>query len=296
MNGAGIAGIRRMSNTDRPGASGLANGDVSVALGQALLFWGPLSLIVLAWEMSVRSGILPSFIISSPSGIISAALALSADGSLFSHATASTSRLLAGLAIGLPLGAFAAVWIYINPKSLGWADSLVAFLGQVPPVAWVPLTIAVAGIGDESKVLLVAVCTFFVVFANVLAGCKQIRGKSIRMLKLYPNPRLYVAYNIYLKGSMPYLLNGLSLSVTIGWIVLIAAELVGSSSGLGWFVWDSRNFGRTADMMVGVFTLGLLGLALNYVIDVYSGFALKWQGNLSRSRGWEWLVRGHQDS
>jgi len=262
----------------------------------AVRFWVPLALVATAWELSSRSGLLPAYLLPSPSAISQSLIKLLESGSLVYHAISSVTRLMAGLCLGLPLGVIAAVVIHMNPKSLNWIREINQFLGQIPPVAWVHLTIAIAGIGDVSKVLLVAVTTFFIVFFNVSTGCGQISPRLLRVLKLYPNTKTYTATQIYFKGSLPYLISGLSLSMTIGWIVLIAAELVGSSNGLGWFVWDARNFGRTADMFAGLFVLGAIGVALTRAIDAYGAFALRWQGSdRSRRAGWSWQERRHQD-
>lgn len=255
---------------------------------RALQFFGPIAALVALWQVLTGTGIMPLYLISGPAEISAAFVARLADGSLLVHAGSSLLRLGAGLLLGVPLGATVAIATYMGRKRLGWLNAILNFIGQVPPVAWVPITIALAGIQDASKILLVAICTFFVIFASVQEGCFQISQKLSRLLLIYRHSFAYIAYKFYFRGSMPFLFNGLRLSVTIGWIVLISAELVGSSDGLGWFVWDSRNFGRSADMMVGVISLGILGTLLLAMIDKTASFAMSWKDSEPRQKGWAW--------
>lgn len=250
--------------------------------------WVPILAIIGFWQLLTSTGVLPIYLISTPAEIAKSFYQTIADGTLLLHAVRSSLRLTVGIAIGAPVGAALAIFAHIGSRRLQWLTVALNFLSQVPPVAWVPLTIAVAGIQDGSKVLLVAICTFFVIFVAVQEGCSQISGKLTRLLRIYKQPLGYLMYNFYFRGTAPYFFSGLRLSVTIGWIVLISAELVGSSDGLGWFVWDSRNFGRSSEMMVGVISLGILGVALHKLIDSMSSSTLQWHPTKATRPGGVW--------
>ena len=251
-------------------------------LGSAL----PIIALLLIWQYSVEFQFMSPRLISSPNEILDTLIAKVSDGTLLYHSVASLKRLFIGILIGAPIASLIAIILIITNPKLVWLEGTLSFLSQIPPVAWVPVTIAIAGIGEASKIMLVVIVTFFLILLNTLIGCRQISPEHKRVLQLYRHSALYDSYRFYFLGSSPYFLNGLKLSITIGWIVLIAVELVGSSNGLGWYVWDARNFGRTGEMMTGIVLLGILGLMSMAMIGIIEKWALRWQGNNIASFSW----------
>lgn len=176
---------------------------------------------------------------------------------------------VAGIVVGYVLALRVEVRAYLRPPLL--------FLAQWPPIVWTPFVIALAGIGDFAKILIVALCAFFIWFPAQMRGIEEIDPDLIEVTRAYGITGSPLISKVYAPATLPALAGALRISIIFGWVILIAAELIGSSNGLGWYVWDARNFGRDAEFGAGLFAIGVLGSGLTVGVDRVAKWMTPWR-------------------
>jgi NitT/TauT family transport system permease protein len=220
--------------------------------GFALLFavWH----VAAAWL--VRSALFPP-----PGPVLARAAALVEDGILQEQVLASLRRILqgfllgsaVGVPVGLAIGSFRPVRALLEP----WTE----FFRFIPAVAMITVAVIWFGIGEESKVFLIACTTVFVVVISTAAGVGAVARDKIRAAQCLGATRLQVFALVALPATVPHILTGMRLAMANSFVTIVAAELVASNDGLGKMLWDARLFMQVEDIFVALLALGLLGFA-----------------------------------
>ena len=218
------------------------------------------ALLFLVWHLAavllVRSTLFPP-----PGPVLDRARVLIEDGLLQESMIASLRRILQGFligsAIGIPLGlaigSFRAARLLLEP----WTE----FFRFIPAVAMITVSVIWFGIGEESKVFLIAYTTVFVVIIATAAGVGAVARDKIRAAQCLGASRLQVFALVALPATLPFILTGMRLAMANAFVTIVAAELVASNDGLGKMLWDARLFMQIEDIFVALVTLGLLGFA-----------------------------------
>lgn len=221
--------------------------------------------ILFLWQGLSSRGALEPSMIPSPGTVLAAATRALRTGELARHVETSLIRVargfLAASAAGIPAG-----------LALGWIPSLRALLGpllhflrQIPPVAWIPLFIAWFGIGEGSKISVVAYAAFFPVLLNTEAAAALVSESYLELGEVYRFSRREVLTRIIVPGSLGPMFTGLRLALSNSWRALVAAEMLASASGLGYMIVLSRELVRPDVMFLGIAVMGLLGYAMDAV-------------------------------
>ncbi len=233
--------------------------------------------ILFLWDISVRFALVPQTLIASPTQVIRDFIELAGNGKLLVHSLSSVYRLLSGFFLGSLLGIIIGVLAGTSKFVERFFAPTMQLISPVPPIAWVPLLIILFGIGEESKIALITIASFTVVYLNTFQGIRSADNRLVEMAKAHRKSRNAVVFRILLPSAMPNILTGLRISMGLSWILLIASELIASSKGLGWFIQDSRNFSRPDDLLVGVITIGLLGAATDKTLAALERKMLAWR-------------------
>src|ERR1700754_3468735 len=227
----------------------------------------PLIVLALLWEMLARSGWFPRLLLPPLSAIADQAWSLIISGVLFKHLAASLARLLAGvfigsifgLALGVAMGLFGWVERFFSP--------LINMFLPIPSVALVPLSVLWFGLGSTAVVLLTAFVAGLQVAFNTWTGVKSADVKLLRVGQSMNASWSTRIWKIVLPSALPTILAGLRLAVARGWIATVAGELVaGTEWGLGWMIYNALQYLKTPTMLVGLVTIGLVGLIIEKVI------------------------------
>ena len=181
------------------------------------------------------------------------------EGFLQEHVLASLRRIGQGFAlgtalgipIGLAIGSFRPARLLLEP----WTE----FLRFIPAVAMITVSVIWFGIGEESKVFLIAYSTIFVVIISTAAGVGAVERNKIRAAQALGATRWQVFALVALPATVPFILTGMRLAMANSFVTIVAAELVASNDGLGKMLWDARLFMEINDIFVALVTLGLLG-------------------------------------
>lgn len=240
------------SRLGRP-ASGLAWGLGGVAV--ALLLWqAGTSLQLLGPQFG------PAF---SPGSAGRALVRLAADGVLWPHLGASMRRVLVGLALaaglGIPLGVV--VGYYRTAEA---ASSVVfPFLRMISPLAWMPLAIIAFGVGDRPVYFLIVVAAMWPFVINTAHGVSRVDPLWVKVARNAGAGEGQLLRRVVIPAVIPDVLTGLRMSIGLAWVVLVPAEMLGVSSGLGYFILDTRDRFRYDELMAAVLVIGLLGYGLD---------------------------------
>jgi NitT/TauT family transport system permease protein len=232
-------------------------------------FWLPLlgfAGLILVWDLSARFSGWDHQVFPGPMRVISALKELTAGGVLFQHAVASLYRVTAGfyLAIfsgipfGILLGRLHSANLFINP--------LIQFLRPISPLAWIPLSMLWFGIGDKPAIFLIFLSSFFPLVVSTTIAVNAINPIYFQVAANFNFNRSEVLRKIILPAIIPDIVTALRLSVTIAWLVVVAAEMIAVQSGLGYLILDSRNALRMDNVMGGMLVIGVIGLALDTIM------------------------------
>ena len=180
--------------------------------------------------------------------------------------------------VAIPLGVAMAWWKGFENQ----VDPLVEMLRPVPPLAWIPLSILWFGIGDTQNEFIIFLGCFFPILINTVAGVKGVEPTLVRAARCLGANEAHVLWRVVLRAALPSIITGIRVGLGVGWMALVAAELVGASSGLGFLINDARTVLRTDYVIVGMATIGLVGLLIDRVIRALVRRLLPWAQALGR--------------
>ncbi|EQG64686.1 binding--dependent transport system inner membrane component family protein [Clostridioides difficile DA00154] len=225
-------------------------------------------IILLLWKITNYLGIWSDYILPSPEKVYSTFLNMISDGSIFINVYASMKRVLIGFAIstaiGVPLGIFFGIYSGVYE----YFKSLINFLRNTPPLALIPMLILWFGIGEESKIIIIVLASFFPIFTSTLKGIKNCDSKLIEVGRVFEFSKLQIIFKIIIPNAILDIAVGLKLALGYSFRALIGAELVAASSGLGYLISDGKEMSRTDVVIVGIIVIGLLGIITDYIFSI----------------------------
>ena len=248
-------------------------------LAQVQRFWLLVAFIAL-WEaisvFGLRFNPQLDVMLPPPTAVFSAAVDLMQRGVLVTHVLDSLYRVLLAVGtaslIGIPLG-LAMGWF---PRFRRAVDPLLEFIRPIPPLAWIPLSILWFGIGDTQIVYIIFLAAFFPIVLNSMAGARDIDQYLVRAgQSLGARPGELFA-TVVLPGAMPNIFTGVRIGLGIGWMALVAGELVAAPSGLGYMINNARTLFRSDYILLGMVLIGVLGLLLDFIMRKLAVMIMPW--------------------
>ena len=225
-------------------------------------------IILLLWKITNYLGIWSDYILPSPEKVYSTFLNMISDGSIFINVYASMKRVLIGFAIstaiGVPLGIFFGIYSGVYE----YFKSLINFLRNTPPLALIPMLILWFGIGEESKIIIIVLASFFPIFTSTLKGIKNCDSKLIEVGRVFEFSKLQIIFKIIIPNAILDIAVGLKLALGYSFRAIIGAELVAASSGLGYLISDGKEMSRSDVVIVGIIVIGLLGIITDYIFSI----------------------------
>ncbi len=238
-----------------------------------------IGMTILAWEMLARSGLFVSALTPTVERIALALWRMLSDGTLVRHALFTVYRLFAGLSlavlIGLPLGLLMGRW----PPAERFVLPLLSVLMPIPSLAWIPLFLLWFGLGDATTIMIVIYAAVFPVFYNTWTGVRGTNPLWLRAAIAMGADERTLFRKIVLPGCLPFIITGLRQSFARSWIAVVGGEMFAATTwGLGWVIFDSREF-LNADVMMGMLVIiGLVGLGFErYVFGrIEASTVIRW--------------------
>jgi ABC-type nitrate/sulfonate/bicarbonate transport system permease component len=236
-----------------------------------LALWQLVSALVLPRLAPSAATLLPP-----PLGVVGAFVDLLRSGDIVLHVLASLKRVLVAFAAAAVAGVSLGV-------AIGWwrrfdelVDPLVEFLRPIPPLAWIPLAIIWFGIGDAQNMFIIFLGAFFPIVLNTIEGVRSVDRPLVWGALTLGGTWAQVLREIVLPGALPLILTGLRIGLGIGWMALVAAELVAASSGLGFLIEDSRNLLFTERVLLGMVLIGALGFGMDRLMRRLERQVMPW--------------------
>jgi sulfonate transport system permease protein len=232
--------------------------------------------ILLTLEIAVRIGWVESYQMPAPSEIAATLMDLT-DGALWKHIGASLTRVLSGFLIGAALALVFAAWVGLSREAEAYLEPTFAGLRSIPSLAWVPLLLLWLGIGETSKVVLIAIGAFFPVYLNGVAAIRSIDRKLVEVGQMYRFSQRQMVVHVFLPAALPGLFTGLRSGLSLSWMFLVAAELIAATKGLGYLLSDGRETSRPDIVLAAIIVLAVLGKLTDGVLAMLERRFLSWR-------------------
>lgn len=229
--------------------------------------------ILAVWQVTTALGWFSVVQLPPPWMVLDAAVELIDRGALAQYMTISTQRVAFGFAAGASLGLLLGA---VTGLGRGWDRLLGSTLGgvrAVPALAWVPLLILWLKIGEESKVTLIAIGAFFPVYTTVSLALRHVDRQLVEAGRAFGLRGARLFTTVQLPAVLPSVISGLRLALAQSWLFLVAAELIASSSGLGFLLVDSQNNGRVDRILLAIILLALLGRTTDAALGIFERWA-----------------------
>jgi NitT/TauT family transport system permease protein len=215
------------------------------------------------WEVIARFSGWSAHIFPDPITVVLSIYELLMNGTLIRHTVASLYQVTAGfylaILLGIPLGILLgrlqfARWL-INP--------LIQFLRPISPLAWIPMAMLWFGIGDQPAIFLIFLSSFFPLVVSTTIAVNNINPTYLQVAANFSFTRTETLMKVIFPAIMPEVITAMRITVTIAWLVVVAAEMIAVQSGLGYLIWDARNALRMDYVMDGMIVIGVIGLFLD---------------------------------
>ncbi|MGH9382715.1 MAG: ABC transporter permease [Vicinamibacterales bacterium] len=228
------------------------------------------------WEWAARAGAVSALFFPAPSQVLRTLSDLISSGTLATHMAATLQRVglgfllggLPGLLLGLAMG-----W---SPRLRALVDPFVATLHPIPKIAVLPLFMMVFGLGETSKVVVIAAAVFFPMLINAMAGVRQIHPVHFEVAEAYGANPLQVCTQVVIPGSLPMLLTGARLAFNVGLLLTLAVELVAAQQGLGRMIWLAWQTMRTEELYAALFVIAGLGVGFSFALAGLTKYLAPW--------------------
>lgn len=236
-------------------------------------------LLLIFWQFAILIGGHQAALFPPPLKVGEALLAIISDGSLFVHIQISLFRFFSGylaavivaIILGLLLGRSTLVWKVVDP--------IVQVLRPVSPIAWSPFIVLWFGIGNMPAIVIIFIAAFFPVLLSTVSAVKKVDKTFLRIASNFEMSPFETLRKIVLPASFPMIANGLHMALGSAWIFLVAGEMVGAQSGLGFLIIDARNSLSLDLVMACIVVIGVLGLALDKGIHYFESWVNRiWGG------------------
>jgi ABC-type nitrate/sulfonate/bicarbonate transport system permease component len=237
-------------------------------------------IVVIIWEAIADAGLVNAFLVPAPSAVFVTLGKMLWSLELIYDLADSLRRLVVGFVIALVISVFIGMLMARNHFVEFAIDPLIELVRPVSPLAIFPLAILWFGIGDSSKVFLIALACAFPIILNTYAGVRSIDVRFVRAARSLGANNFEVMQRIVLPGCLPQVFTGVRIAWGTALIVIIAAEMIGGSSGIGYMILDAQQTFRVDRVFAGIIAIGMLGYATDLGFRALRRILLPWYREL----------------
>jgi len=238
----------------------------------------PLGLL-LAWELAAQAGLIDVRFFPAPSAILLKLFEMAQSGELTDNVLISLERIALGfllggvpaIAIGIAMGLWRPVRAIVDP--------LIVATYPIPKSSLLPLILLIFGLGEMSKIVMVAIGVFYPMAINATAGVLQINQIYLDVGKSFKASPWDTFRTIALPGALPFIMTGVKLGAGLALILIAIAEMVGAKSGIGYMIWSAWETFAVAKMYVGLFVIALIGFAISLLLNEVERWVIRWKAD-----------------
>jgi sulfonate transport system permease protein len=234
-------------------------------------------LVGLLWYFITKAKLVPELLLPPPGKVAAKFIEELARGRLQGDIGISLRRVLFGYllasAVGIVMGVVMGMWrIFDEFFTLTFTA-----VRQIPMMAWVPLLIMWFGIGEESKIAVIFLASYFPILMNTMSGIKRTDPKLLEVGRMFQLGKLKMFLNIYLPSALPNVFVGLKLGLGISWMAVVGAEMIAASSGIGFRLNDARSLMQFPIVFSGMIAIALVGVIMDWILTFISRLATPWE-------------------
>jgi sulfonate transport system permease protein len=233
--------------------------------------------LVAIWQAASSSGVLSAESLAGPASVTRTAWHLAADGTLGSAMWVSARRVVVGLALGVPAATVLAVIAGLSRAGEDLVDAPMQMLRFLPIIGLEPLIVLWFGIGDAAKISLIVFAVAFPVYINTYSAIRALDPGHLELAQVVGLRRSGLIRRVILPGALPGWLVGVRLSVAVAWLVLVFAEQINATNGIGYLMIRAQEFFQTDVILVGLAVYALLGLASDAIVRSVERRVLQWR-------------------
>ena len=236
----------------------------------------PVIIVLAVWYLMTSSKQYTGILFPSLSTVWETVTHKCMDGSLLAAIGISLGRVLKGYFLAAICGIAAGILIGLSEHAQRFTDLIIQILKPIPPIAWIPLVILWMGIGESSKVFLIFLGGFFTILQNVINGIRYTDKKLLEVASVMETPKWKYIFHLIIPAALPSIFTGLRVALGTCWTCVVAAELVASSSGIGYMISNARNFGQIDVVIVGMLAIGIVGKIMDFILLKIEKKVLAW--------------------
>ncbi|GMK38859.1 sulfonate ABC transporter permease [Paenibacillus sp. CCS19] len=238
----------------------------------------PVAVLVL-WEAASALGLVSDSALPAPSRIAKAFWQLCVSGDMAEHLTSSAIRAGGGFLLGGATGLLLGIFTGLGRWAERTLDPTIQMLRTVPLLTLIPLFILWFGVGEFSKVLLIALGSFFPLYFHTHLGVRSADRKLYEVTRILQYSKLHLLTKLIIPAALPNILLGIRLSVGASWLLLAVAEMMGASAGVGYMIQDARVYAQTDIVFVGIIMFALVGKLSDSIVRMVERRCLRWDNN-----------------
>jgi taurine transport system permease protein len=242
-----------------------------------LLNVGAVAAFVALWGAATGLGWISPVFLPSPAAVLDEALKLVADGELLTDVAVSSKRVFLGYGlaalVAVPLGVVMGVWW----PAKAVVDPFISLLRPLPSITWIPLTILWLGIGEPQKTAIVFLGSWIYILLYTVESTRRVDPLLIRAARNLGASDLAVMREVILPGALPGIITGLKVTLAIAWSCVLTAEMVAAQNGLGALIWQAKDWGNLALVLVGMVCISITVLIADRLANLAERLLLPWE-------------------
>jgi taurine transport system permease protein len=257
-------------------------GDGSAVTGNRLVSLVTLVVLLIIWALSEALGIADPTFFPGPKATFEEGWLLATEGfqraTLWEHLFASLRRIIAGFVLGVLVGVPVGLAMGLSNTMRGIFDPLIELFRPVPPLAFIPLLILWFGIGETPAIVMLFFAAFFIMVIASRAGVTGVRISKVHAAYSLGASKKQILRLVIIPNALPEIFVGMRVALGVCWGTLVAAELVGSDTGLGAMIWTARTFFRNGIVVFGIIVIGVIGVILDLLMRKAEEKFIPWRG------------------
>ncbi len=241
-----------------------------------ILSWVSLGVFVILWQWAGSRQLVNTSILPKPTLILEKLADMILDGSLVRYTLVSLKRVFLGYCLGGGIGLVFGFMIGLNRRLEQFINLYIGILRPIPPIAWIPFLILALGIGELSKITVIAIGSFWPLLLNTIEGVHAADESLLELGRVLEKDRKTVIFKIILPSAVPSVFTGARLGISRAWSCVVTAEMIAASAGVGYLIQYARELSQPAVMLVGVAVIGLIGLLIDSAMMAVQKRLLQW--------------------
>ncbi len=234
-------------------------------------------LLLSIWEISARMEVIDTRFFPAPITILHTLIGLLDSGVLWIHTWASLQRLFWGFLLGGIPALVLGIIMGLSRPVRAAIDPLIAATYPIPKSAILPLILLIFGLGEASKIVMVAIGMFYPICINSVAGVLEINKIYLDVGKNFQASRWQMFRTIALPGALPFIMSGIKLGVGMGLILIAIAEMIGAKNGLGYMIWNAWEILSVDTMYVGLIMIAVIGYLFSLILNELEHWIIPWK-------------------